>query len=216
MNLSAGVDGRGVAAVSTRTTIVGDGAQTGRGEGRRDHCRVLRRREGAVADAQGILDALGETEPVIVIGSSFGGAVAESYIVGHPENVAGAVFVDADVPDLFELEPLWPPGDGACAPALRAADASESLEKIDNCTLAEWNYDRRSNEPAVPLIYLAAEKYSWRGVSPEYDAQVDDVRRAFAERWVPGEFRWVDSGHVIEVDAPAEIANAVREVAASG
>jgi hypothetical protein len=36
------------------------------------------------------------------------------------------------------------------------AYAWDSLEKIDNCRLSKWAYDRRDQEPDVPLIYLAA------------------------------------------------------------
>ena len=46
----------------------------------------------------------------------------------------------------------------ACAlKANREADAWDSLEKIDNCRLSKWAYDRRDQEPDVPLIYLAAQ-----------------------------------------------------------
>jgi hypothetical protein len=42
-----------------------------------------------------------------------------------------------------------------CLKANREADARDSLEKIDNCRLSKWAYDRRDQEPDVPLIYLA-------------------------------------------------------------
>jgi hypothetical protein len=42
-----------------------------------------------------------------------------------------------------------------CLKANREADARDSLEKIDNCRLSKWTYDRRDQEPGVPLIYLA-------------------------------------------------------------
>lgn len=183
--------------------------------GRSEHVGT-RQPEDLVADTLGVLDALGEESPVIVVGSSFGGSVAEAFIVSHPEQVAGVVLVDADIPDTAAIEYLVPPGVGACDPANRDYDANESLELTDNCQLFNWTYEHRAAEPSVPLIFLAASRAERNTDAPEWDAQLDDLRRAFADRWAPGEYRVVESGHVMEVDAPAAIAAAIRDVAARG
>ena len=72
---------------------------------------------------------------------------------------------------------------GPCRPANR--DADDSLEKVDNCRLSKWAYDRRALEPAVPLIYLAAHNPADRG-----DVADDKYRRAFVGRCRPACGRW--------------------------
>lgn len=49
----------------------------------------------AVADLEGLLDALDVDEPVHLVGNSFGGTVALAFAVAHPERVAGLVLIEA-------------------------------------------------------------------------------------------------------------------------
>jgi pimeloyl-ACP methyl ester carboxylesterase len=46
-------------------------------------------------DLQHLLDALGITRPLVLVGHSWGGSVIRRFAVDHPEAVAGMVFVDA-------------------------------------------------------------------------------------------------------------------------
>lgn len=51
-----------------------------------------------VADLDGLLEAAGIDEPVALLGNSFGGGVALSYAIAHPERVVGLALVEAHVP----------------------------------------------------------------------------------------------------------------------
>lgn len=52
------------------------------------------------ADLAGVLDALGlASEPVELVGNSFGGTVALAFAMAHPDRVRGLALVDAHVPD---------------------------------------------------------------------------------------------------------------------
>ena len=44
--------------------------------------------EDIVADVDGVLDALGEKGPFVLLGASFGGLVSGAYAVAHPDRVA--------------------------------------------------------------------------------------------------------------------------------
>jgi hypothetical protein len=108
--------------------------------------------------------------------------------------------VDHDIDELHGFQ-------GACLEANRQADAWESLEKLDNCSLNEWIRDRRDQEPEVPLIYLASQDPSARG--PVAD---DAHREAWVESWSPGIWRVVAAPHGMDVANPELVAEAVREV----
>ena len=58
------------------------------------HDRTLER---LVDDLIGLLDSLGETAPVVLVGHSWGGPIIRLFAHRHPERVAGLVFVDASV-----------------------------------------------------------------------------------------------------------------------
>jgi pimeloyl-ACP methyl ester carboxylesterase len=55
-------------------------------------------------DLLALLDAVGETSPVVLVGHSWGGPVLRLFADRHPERVAGLVFVDAS---LHEGMPVW-------------------------------------------------------------------------------------------------------------
>ena len=105
-----------------------------------------------VADVDGVLDALGEGGPFLLLGASYGGLVSGVYAVAHPDRVAGVVLLDSSLPDDFLIDREHG-FTGMCLPANRKADAWRSLERVDNCRLARWAYQRRQREPDVPLLY---------------------------------------------------------------
>jgi hypothetical protein len=96
-----------------------------------------------------------------------------------------------------------------CLKANRQADAWDSLEKIDNCRLAKWAFDRRDQEPDVPLIYLAAEDASTRG-----DVADDPIRKAFVDRWSPGIWKSVSAPHWMEKADPDLVVRNLERVIA--
>ena len=67
------------------------------GYGGSDVDRQARTLERIVEDLTGLLDAVGETSPVVLVGHSWGGPILRVFADRHPERVAGLVFVDATV-----------------------------------------------------------------------------------------------------------------------
>ena len=159
-----------------------------------------------IADVDGILAALGEDGPFVLLGASFGGLVASAFAVSHPEQVAGVVLLDASTGVDYDIDEMHG-FQGACLEANRQADAFDTLEKLDNCRLAEWIHDGRNQEPNVPLLYLAAQDPADRG-----DEVDDAVRMAWVESWSPGRWRVVSAPHWMDVADTELVADAVREV----
>jgi alpha/beta hydrolase fold len=164
--------------------------------------------EDVIADVDGFLAALDEDGPFLLLGASFGGLVASAYAVAHPDRVAGMVLLDASTGVDYDIDERhnFP---GPCLEANRQADAWDSLEKLDNCSLAKWIHDRRDREPDVPLLYLAAQDASDRG-----DEADDATRQAWVESWSPGVWRVVSAPHWMDEADTELVADAVREVIA--
>jgi pimeloyl-ACP methyl ester carboxylesterase len=177
-----------------------------RNTGRSETVEGTQSPEDVIADVDGFLAALGEDGPFLLLGASFGGLVASAYAVAHPDLVAGVVLLDASTGVDYDLDEMHD-FQGACLEANRQADAWDSQEKLDNCSLAEWIHDRRDLEPDVPLLYLAAQDPLGRG-----DEADDPIRQAWVESWSPGTWRVVSAPHWMDEADVSLVADAVREV----
>ena len=60
----------------------------------RDGCAI-------VADLAALLDAAGETQPVVLVGHSMGGLMVRLFALTHPKRVLGVVLVDAVTPEVL-------------------------------------------------------------------------------------------------------------------
>ncbi|MFE3143018.1 alpha/beta fold hydrolase [Streptomyces scopuliridis] len=69
-----------------------------RGHGRSDRPATGYRLESFVGDLAGLLDALGETRRVHVVGNSFGGTVAAALAAWHPDRVATVTMIESEPP----------------------------------------------------------------------------------------------------------------------
>jgi pimeloyl-ACP methyl ester carboxylesterase len=67
-----------------------------RGHGRSDRPSQGYTLTHFVADLSALLDVLGVGAPVYLIGNSFGGTVAFSYAVAHPDRVAGVAVIESE------------------------------------------------------------------------------------------------------------------------
>jgi pimeloyl-ACP methyl ester carboxylesterase len=68
-----------------------------RGHGRTEQPATGYGPDEAVADLIGVLDALGLTEPVYLLGNSVGGTIALAAAMAHPDRVAGLMLLEAHV-----------------------------------------------------------------------------------------------------------------------
>ena len=176
-----------------------------RNTGRSEQVEGTQTPEDVVADVDGVLAALGEEGPFILLGASFGASIAEAYAVAHPDRVAGVVNLDGSTGVDYDLEEMGG-FQGACLEENRRLDAFESVEKLDNCALGQWIHDRRDEEPDVPLLYLQSQDSSF------FSAEGEDLILAWIDGWSPGTFRVVDAPHWMDEANTGLVADAVREV----
>jgi hypothetical protein len=129
--------------------------------------------------------------------------------------------LDASFDEEVTLEDVGmvPDGVGPCDPVNRKLDGEESLQKIDNCAMYKWAYNRRELRPEVPLVYLAANQAPWSDYTefgPRYTKAIVPLQKSYAASWSPGKFEWVNSGHEIHSEKPRVVLDAVRWVVKEG
>jgi pimeloyl-ACP methyl ester carboxylesterase len=177
-----------------------------RNTGRSEEVEGTQTPQDVIDDVDGLMEALGEDGPFVLLGASFGGQVAAAYSVAHPDRVVGVVNIDGSTGVDYDIDEAAG-FTGACLQSNRDADAYDSQERIDNCTLAKYIFDNRDKEPDVPLIYLVAKDPADRG-----DVADDDVRREWVESWSPGKWQVTDAPHSMDMNNPELVAQAIREV----
>ena len=164
-------------------------------------------------DMEKVLEAGGVEPPYILMAASFGGLVASAYLAAHPESVHGMVLIDTMFPDELRLDRFLP-RDSRFVYFLKD-DRCCTLERIAQFDLIRSLQASIGKEPDIPVVYLASEQEPRNQnsyESPEYDARILGVQKAFVERFSPGILRWVDAPHFMEPVVPEVIADAVREV----
>jgi pimeloyl-ACP methyl ester carboxylesterase len=165
-------------------------------------------------DMEKVLRVGGTTPPYILMAASFGGLLAYSYLNHHPENVTGMVMIDTTFPDELRLDRYLP--EQYRYIHYRHEDSCCTLERISQYDLVKGLQRYIGREPDVPLIYLASQQEPFDQndyESPEYDARILDAQAGFVARFAPGKLVWVDAPHFMEPVVPAQIAEAVHEVA---
>jgi pimeloyl-ACP methyl ester carboxylesterase len=165
------------------------------------------------------LEKLHATHRVILVSHSIAGEIA-TYLVGqHPKWFAGAVLVDANVPDYF-TDTAIARGQAIYAPMLAAIKAAppskegrQLLAVADSFVETSRAFHRATWPTSVPVIVIVSEKTPFDDPA---DAQWwKDAHAQFAKR-APNR-RLVDaagSSHDVAHDRPDVILSAISDIAA--
>lgn len=160
----------------------------------------------AARDLRVLLDTAGEPGPYVVLGHSFGGAVAVTFAATDPSGVQALLLLDASPTD-------WP--SVVCTvPAYREAcdlmhDPARDAERLDVFPAFD-EVARIASLGDLPLTVMTGAHRDATGLSPEEVERLDAAWAAGQERWagLSAASRIVTverTGHHIEVDQPARV-----------
>lgn len=176
------------------------------GTGTSDPATEPRTFTDASSDLRVLLDMAGEPGPYVLLGHSFGGAVAVTFAATDPSGVKALLLLDASPTD-------WP--SVVCTvPAYREAcdlmhDPARDAERLDVFPAFD-EVARISSLGDVPLTVMTGAHRDATGLSP---AEVERLEAT----WAAGQERWAglsstsrivtveQTGHHIEVDQPARV-----------
>lgn len=184
--------------------------------------------EESVADLRTLLTAVGEPAPYVLVGHSWGGAMAKYYTSNFPEDVSGLVLVD-HLP--YELrneltDNEWEDWKKVSSPTEEALMIYPELERLDNQTNLEQELAAPQIEPLPLIVFSSDEPFDISaaavlGLSPEearmfldkvFQAVLDSRAEFVSE--VPGSkyITNTKSGHYIHQEHPKLVADSVLEV----
>lgn len=196
-----------IAGISAETTVFaynrpGTGASTAV-PGPRDGDRI-------VAELRRDLRDAGLRPPYVLVGHSLGGLYMQLYARRHPDEVAGLVLVDSTHPDQMsgpgarENWPLW------VDVVIGATTSKAARRELD--TIPATGAQMLALPPlrGKPVVVLSALEPMTATSALAQDA---NRKRAAIAGLHPGARQvWVESGHVVPLEAPQAVIDAIRAV----
>ena len=184
------------------------------GLGKSDDIDAVPTAQSAADNLHLLLSAAGVAGPLVLVGHSYGGLIAQLYAAQHPGNVTGVVLLDSLQKDNLDrtAEIL---GDQAMALFLGATQANpEGVDVV--ASLGQVEPD--ANLGGLPLTVITA------GV-PNLPPFIDqEVRDRLASLWLESQRNLVrlssagthimaeESGHCVQCDQPELVADAIRGI----
>jgi pimeloyl-ACP methyl ester carboxylesterase len=167
--------------------------------------------QAGAADLRALLAAAREPGPYVLVGASWGGMIVNAFARSNPTDVAGLVFVDGA--SEFLKETLTPQQWTAWTRAVETSAVSPGGEVPDyEAAVAEIRAS--APMPDVPAVVVTAGK-PWNlpvgdagPTWPAWTAAQDRLAGLLHATHLTG----TDSGHAVNIEQPAVVVGAVREV----
>jgi pimeloyl-ACP methyl ester carboxylesterase len=164
-----------------------------------------------VEDLRRLLARAGEPAPYVLVGHSFGGLNVLLFAGRHPEEVAGLVLVDATHEDFPAIDARSrPEAERLKMETNLAATSPSALSELQSIEESARQVREAAPPPEVPLVVVSSglaggspeAAAAWRRLQLELARKVEGGVQIIAER----------SGHYIQHDQPALVAEAIRQV----
>jgi pimeloyl-ACP methyl ester carboxylesterase len=181
------------------------------GLGRSDPGPLPRTSSAIVEDLERLLALSGEPAPYVLVGHSFGGLNVRLFASRHPEQVAGLVLVDATHEDYPALEErARPESERLKLETNLAATSPSALSELSSMRESARQVKEASPLPEIPVVVVSSG-LPWGG--PEVAEAWPDLQRDLARK-APGAVQIIAerSGHYVQHDQPALVAEAIRQV----
>ncbi len=162
--------------------------------------------EHITGELRALLLQKGLKPPYILVGHSLGGLYMQYFARRYPGEVKGVVLVDSTHPKQFEGKgsyenwPAWYRGYFQIAASETTKDELSNITKSGQEVLA-------LQTPKMPIVILSAKESSdlYKDLSDDANAKRADLLRLY-----PGAKQiWVDSGHMIPIEKPQAVIDAV-------
>ena len=165
-----------------------------------------------VADLEAWLSAAQVAPPYVLVGHSWGGLIATLFAATYPSKTAGLVLVDPANPYLEDnlTAEQW---DAFVRVGANLVDGSGKESPDYPNTMATV---RAANVPDVPVVVLTSDKPFDFGAGPDtWPAWLASADRLAAELGAEHVTK-TDSGHLIPIEQPGLVVDAVRSVMGRG
>ena len=173
------------------------------------------------ADLYALLQMADEPGPYVVVGHSFGGPEAVTFVSMLPKDVQGLLLLDASPPQ-------W--NTAICAVPDDGSDTARVFTDLCSQQSAPANNSEHLDAPAafaqvgtvsplgdLPLIVVTADHHSYPGLAASEESRLNQVWNAGQEHWVSlsssAQFISVDrTSHNIQIDRPDVVLERIHEL----
>jgi pimeloyl-ACP methyl ester carboxylesterase len=165
----------------------------------------------SVEDLHALMGAADLPRPVMLLGASWGGLLASMYAATYPDDVAGMVLLDPQLPTGNELDRFLPPEQRLAEGAWK-----DNLEQVDQYVTCEEALALLQGQQQFPVSFIATEKLDIDPALP-VEAMTKAIREDQAKlmsHYPQGEITTVDAPHYMEPVIPERIEEEVEKVAA--
>lgn len=190
----------------THRTCVYDRANVGRSSA----VDGIQTGEDSVRDLHELLGNAGVDGPFILLGSGFGGLLADMYAATYPAEVAGMVMLDGDLPGDLDIQQRFL----RASQQLQPGNWHGTVERLDRLETFRQAQRLEGDEPEVPVTYIGPKDLRLDPSLPvtRVTAVIRDMQQTFLDRFDPGRLQLLDTPVPMEPFVTDEIVAAVEQV----
>lgn len=171
-----------------------------------------RKRDDVLSDLHGLLQAAEVSGPVVLVGHSAGGLIVQAYAAEHPNDVVGAVAMNA-VPSWSEWSTL---GFEAMTPAEQKDETAyyqgANGESLDYQDISAGTQGPGPAAPFHVLISTIAQCESKTDICGRTYPAYTEIMKSLAKRWPEGQFSQVNAPHEIYTEDRQAVTAAIDDV----